>query len=345
MKMKSYILTVLLLCCILCPLRAFALSPDMTDDGGSQLLSGLTELWDELCGQVGAVVKEYLGSAVLLLCVVLICALAEDCCTASGNKSALPLVTAAGAAGVTLIALGNLHDMIAVGVDTITALDTYSKTLLPTLMAALAAGGGAVSAGVRHVAAVFFADILITLIHDLLIPLVYVYAAVSCANTFLPERRLHTVAKAINKGTTWLLSGLLMLYTGYLSLAGMGASTADAAAVQATRTAIGVLPVVGGIISDAAGTVLSGAAVMKSSIGIAGTLGVLALCLTPVLRLAARYLLYKIAAFLSGTLGNTSLTELIDSLGGAFGLVLGMTGACTTLLLISTITSVMVVTR
>ena len=125
----------------------------------------------------------------------------------------------------------------------------------------------------------------------------------------------------------------------------MGASTADAAAVQATRAAIGVLPVVGGIISDAAGTVLSGAAVMKSSIGIAGTLGVLALCLTPVLRLAARYLLYKIAAFLSGTLGNTSLTELIDSLGGAFGLVLGMTGACTTLLLISTITSVMVVTR
>ena len=68
------------------------------------------------------------------------------------------------------------------------------------------------------------------------------------------------------------------------------------------------------------------------------------LCLLPVLRLAVRYLLYKITAFLAGTLGNPALTGLIDNLGGAFGLVLGMTGACAVLLLISTITSVMVVT-
>lgn len=351
MKRLLCIVFAALLCAVLCPAQVFALSQEMeipdnfdAENGGTQLLSGLTELWSELCAQTGSVVREYLGSAVLLLSVVLICALAEDCCTAAGKRDSLPMVTAAGAAGVTLIALGNLHDMIAVGVDTITALDTYSKMLLPTLMAAVAAGGGAVSAGVRHVAAVFFADVLMTLIHSLLLPMVYLYAAASCADTFLPERRLGSIAKAIHKGSAWLLSGLLMLYTGYLTLAGMGASSADAAAVQAARAAVGALPVVGGIISDAAGTVLSGAAMMKSSIGIAGTLGVLWLCLLPVLRLAVRYLLYKITAFLAGTLGNPALTGLIDHLGGAFGLVLGMTGACAVLLLISTITSVMVVT-
>lgn len=356
---QFYCFGIIALCCVmLWPAQVFALSEnpeiqlpsdiaqlqEMEERAGTQLLSGLSELWNELCVQAGGVVRQYLSSAVLLLCVVLICALAEDCCTAAGKKESLPMVAAAGAAGVTVIALGNLHDMIAVGIDTIAALDTYSETLLPTLMAAVAAGGGAVSAGVRHIAAVFFADILITLINDLLLPLVYVYAAASCADAFLPGRQLQNIAKAISKGITWLLSGLLILYTGYLTLAGMSASTADAAAVQAVRAAAGALPVVGSIISDAAGTVLSGAAMMKSSIGIAGTLGVLWLCLMPVLRLTVRYLLYKATAFLAGTLGSTSFTGLIDNLGSAFGLVLGMTGSCAVLLLISTITSVMVVT-
>lgn len=350
------------LCLILiCPINAFALPEEVEDalppearellestaqsEGGvPDLAEGLVNLWNTLCGQIGTLFRRNIGGAVTLLGIVLLCSLAEDCCKAGDGSRVLPVVPAAGAAAITMTAVGDLQSMMGVGVDAIEQLAVFSKALLPTLMAAVAAGGGAVSAGMRHVAAVFVTDVLITLIRELLLPLVYVYAATSAAAAFVAGKRLGSIAKAIRKGTGWLLSGILVLYTGYLTLAGAAASSADRLALQVTKTAMGALPVVGSIISQAADTVVSGASLLKSTVGIAGTLAVLAMCLMPVLDLAIQYLLYKVTAFLSSTLGSEELVELIDNLGGAFGLILGMTGTCATLLLISTITSIMVVT-
>ena len=53
--------------------------------------------------------------------------------------------------------------------------------------------------------------------------------------------------------------------------------------------------------------------------------------------------LYKLAAFLAGTVTQEPLADLIDALGSAFGLMLGMTGSCALALLISIISSVSVV--
>ena len=66
-----------------------------------------------------------------------------------------------------------------------------------------------------------------------------------------------------------------------------------------------------------------------------GVLAVLSACAIPFLHLAIQYLLYKLTAFLSAAMGVPWLSKLIDGLGGAFGLVLGMTGACAVLLLVS----------
>ena len=78
--------------------------------------------------------------------------------------------------------------------------------------------------------------------------------------------------------------------------------------------------------------------------GIVGLLVVLAICLGPFLQLGFHYLTYKLAAALTGTVADPRLSGLLDSIGGAFGLVLGMTGACALLLLISLVSAVAAVT-
>ena len=87
-------------------------------------------------------------------------------------------------------------------------------------------------------------------------------------------------------------------------------------------------------------TGLAGAGVLKGAIGIFGMLAVLSICLTPFLQMVVQYLLYKLAAFLAGTITEGPLAGLIDALGTAFGLMLGMTGSCALLLLISITSSV-----
>ncbi len=315
-------------------------SADTTDT----LSQGLARLWDRVFAYFGETVKAQIGSVVVLLSIVLICSLADDCFQATGNSKVMNYVPIAGALAITVAAAGNMRSLLGVGLETLEELNVFSKALLPTLSAAIAASGGVVSAGVRHVAGVFFADLMITLVCELLLPLVYFHVAASAADAMLPQMRLKSIAQGISKLTTWLLTGGLVLYTGYLTLTGAAAGSADALATQLTKSAMGVVPVVGGIISDAAGTVLAGAAVLKNTIGVVGMLAILSICLVPFLELAVQYLLYKVSAFLAGTVGSTQLVGLIDALGSAFGLVLGMTGACTLMLLISIITSITAVT-
>ena len=163
-------------------------------------------------------------------------------------------------------------------------------------------------------ATIFFVDLLLSLIRGLLLPLVYFYVAAAAADAMLPQRRLAGISRAIRKGTVWLLTGALALFTLYLTVSGAAAGSAD------TVTAV------------------------KNTVGAAGLLAVLAVCLLPLVRLGVQYLVYKAAAFLAGILGAEQLTGLIDALGGAFGLIFGMTGACGLLLLISISSALGVVT-
>lgn len=220
----------------------------------------------------------------------------------------------------------------------------FSKALLPTLSAAVAAGGGYITAGARQVATVFFTDLLISLIRQVLLPLLYACIAAAAADAVVPGHSLQKIGQGLRKCAAWALTALMLVFTGFLSVTGAATSAADALSTQLTRTAIATaVPVVGSIISDAAGTVLAGAGMLKGAIGVFGLLAVLAICLTPFITMAVQYLLYKLAAFLAGTVTQEPLADLIDALGSAFGLMLGMTGSCALALLISIISSVSVV--
>lgn len=318
-----------------------AAAEDITEhmDDSASFSEGLSLLWERACGYLTDALRESISGGVLLLAAAVLCALTEECMDAAGGK--VHFVPMAGALAVTLAAAGSVRTMMGLGQETVEELNTFSKALLPTLSAAVAASGGILSASVRQVATVFFVDLLLSLIRGLLLPLVYFYVAAAAADAMLPGRHLAGISTAIRKGTVWLLTGALALFTLYLTVSGAAAGSADTVTARLARGAVGVLPVVGSILADAADTVLAGAGAVRNTVGVAG---LLAVCLLPLVRLGAQYLVYKAAAFLAGVLGAERLTGLIDALGGAFGLIFGMTGACGLLLLISISSALGVVT-
>ena len=316
---------------------------DDTADSGT-LSAGAAKLWNKAWTLLTAEVRSSVRVMVVLLGAVLLYGVAEGSFQAAGHPLMANFTPLAFVLVITMTAAGDVQTMIGSGTETMEQLDVLGKALLPTLAAAVAASGGIVSASARQVATVFFSNLLLTLIRNVLLPLVYFYVASAAAGAMLPGEPLKRIAAGIKKVVTWALTGSLVLFTGYLTLTGAASTSADALVLQMTRSVISTaVPVVGGIISQASGSVLSGAGLLKNSLGVFGMLAVLATCLTPFLHMAVQYLLYKVTAFLAGTAGNGTLVELIDALGSAFGLVLGMVGSCALLLLISITSSVSVV--
>ena len=318
------------------PPEAADLLPEMDTSASHETLwQGLGDLWHSACAYVRTALETQASGAALLLGVVLLCSLAESCLAAADSPCVPRYVS---------VAAGDFHRMMGLGVETMSQLEVFSKALLPTLSAAVAAGGGYITAGARQVATVFFTDLLISLIRQVLLPLLYACIAAAAADAVVPGHSLQKIGQGLRKCVAWALTALMLVFTGFLSVTGAATSAADALSTQLTRSAIATaVPVVGSIISDAAGTVLAGAGMLKGAIGVFGLLAVLAICLTPFITMAVQYLLYKLAAFLAGTVTQEPLADLIDALGSAFGLMLGMTGSCALALLISIISSVSVV--
>lgn len=307
---------------------------------------GIQYILDTGSGQMVGIVRKALRSGVLLLVVVLLCGLAEGACQSLGGGTELDLVSLVGALAVTAISVADANSLIGMGREALDRMELFSKVLLPTVTAAAAAAGSPSGAVARQLATMLFSDVLMTLITRLLMPLVYTYIAACVAYTAVGNGGLQRIAGSLKGAVTSVLTGVLLLFVGYLTVSGAVAGSADAVTIKAAKFAMsGMVPVVGGILSDAAETVLAGAGILKNAVGVFGMLAVLAMCVGPFLQLGIHYLTYKLTSALSATVSGGRVAGLIDAIGGAFGLVLGMTGSCALLLLISMVSAITAVSR
>ena len=248
--------------------------------------------------------------------------------------------TVANLVGATAIAAGLLlsaNSLIRLGSQTVTEISEYGKLLLPVMTAAMAAQGGASSTALYAGTAVFD-SVLSSLISRMLGPMVYLFLALSAANGAIGENILGKLRDLVKNVVSWSLKTILTVFTTYMTVTGVVSGTTDAAALKATKVTISsVVPVVGGILSDASEAVLVSAGLMKNAAGIYGILAVLAVFLSPFLKIGVHYLILKLTAAVCGIFGEKGLTELIGDFSTAMGLLLAMTGSECLLLLISTV--------
>ena len=277
-------------------------------------------------------VAALLGTALcaVLLAMVTLCAVVHM----SAQKDPVNAVSAVGALGICAACLGGMQSMISLASETVTRLSDYSACLLPVMASAMAMSGGTVSAGTLYAGTALFSGLLSRLIARLLLPGVSVYLIVAAVEAALADSLLSELREFVG----WLISKSLFVFTGYLTVTGVISGSADAAAVRATKAAVsGMVPVVGSILSDASETLLASASALKSSMGVFGMLAVLAICLTPFLKIGAQYLLLKGTAAVSGTIGMPQQVKLVKHAATAMGYLLAMTGACALMLLISVV--------
>lgn len=254
------------------------------------------------------------------------------------SNTAVPVFRLVGCVCISLILLSTSNTFIRLGVDTIHELSAYGKLLLPVMTASLAAQGGITEASALYAGTAAFDAVLASLITGIMIPGVYAFLILSISSCFTEIKMLERIKEGIKGLITWALKIILYVFTGYLAITGVVSGTTDAMTLKAAKITIsGVVPVVGGILSDASEAVLVGAATMKNAAGIYGILAVLAVCAGPFLQIGMQYLLLKITAAFGETTEGDGLSRLVKDFSAVMGLILAMTGVMGLLFLISTV--------
>lgn len=201
---------------------------------GIDLDQGLEGLFETGSEQLHGVVKKAARSGVLLLVIVLFCSMADGI-SEMGQAPGISVTTLVGAIAVATVAVADIHALIGMGREAIGRMETLSKVLVPAMAVATAAAGAPASAAARQLATMFFADVLLTVINRMLLPLVYAYVAASAANAALGNEGVKKMAELIKWFVTSVLTLLLLAFVGYLSVSGVIAGTTDAVGHQSGK--------------------------------------------------------------------------------------------------------------
>ena len=232
-------------------------------------------------------------------------------------------VTVAGVAAVGAASMADLDSFLQLGLCSMQELSDYSRVLLPVLTTAASASGSVTAATAKYAATALAMDVLLSLSRNVVLPFTGGYAALSLADAAVGNDVLKAAKKLLKWICMTLSAAIASAFTAWLSLTGVVAGTADTLAARMTKTAVSAaLPVLGSILSDAAGSLTAAAGVLCSTVGVFGLLAVLGICLSGIVPLAVRYLVYKLSAAVCSCLADKRMGDLIGDLGACFGLIL-----------------------
>lgn len=276
---------------------------------------------------------EALKIGVSLISVVLIVSITQVFTGISTQAVHLTTVLA-----ISALLLRSSQTMINCGLETVNSLADYGKLLLPVISGAMAAQGGVNSSVSLYTGTVIFSTVLILLISKVLVPMIYIYITLRIANNTFTDTPLKSLSDSIKWLMTWSLKIVLYVYTGYMGITGVVSGATDVSLMKATKLAIsGMVPVVGGIISDASESIIVGTGVMKTAAGTYGLLVLLALCVGPFFKVGVHYLILKLAAGICAAFGVKQPVKLIADFSVILGFILAMIGAICLMFLISTV--------
>ena len=306
------------------------------DDGSYDAKGAALRLWERFLQSVRAEIRSELGIGTGMVAIGLSVSLAAVFTEKSAVTSYL---NAAGVCAVSALLLGGMDSLVSSTADTLYMLSDYSHAAIPAIFTAAAASGAAVSAPVKYAAVSVALDLLMKLANNIILPLVYSYLALSVSGGLFDNSILRCGKRAVKWCIVTSMTVLTLAFTTFISVSGAITGSADALAVKTARTVISTtLPVVGGLISDAASTVLSGAALIKNTAGTIALAAVCAMCAEPFARLLVRSLIFKAGAAICGMMPGIKLSAVIEDVGTAVNFLMGLVG-CTSIILFVSLSS------
>ena len=157
---------------------------DNAETGNDLLLRGGQYLFSHFRAALQDAVANSLRGAMALMLLSLLCGLIEGTAESAGETPAR-YAGYLGVLGAVALSAGDLSALIGLGVETMDELSTMAKLLLPTIAAAMAGGGCVGSASVWQVGALMLSDIFLSLMRDVLVPVLYCMIGTAAAGALL----------------------------------------------------------------------------------------------------------------------------------------------------------------
>ena len=315
------------------------------EPGSMDAAKGFSAIGRTAVNRLRTGMKNAMGAAFSTAVVCLLFSLINSFSKSSGITLPGRALDFAGTTALAVINFSRHGTMLSLCNGTVTELEHFTK-LLTTVYAGISVLAGKPAAGAATAgAAMLFSDVLFLLCRQIFLPAITLCVLMTYAGTVSENNALMQGARIGKWALTWFFRLFLAAYFAYLTFAGLISGAADAAAVRMAQGLSTAVPLVGTILAGASETLLSGAAVLRNGIGFFGFLGVLAICLTPFVQAVCYLLVFKAVAVLCAPFTDGGMRTMMDTFSDAYGMMVGILGACCAMQFLTVVVSLTVTGR
>jgi len=310
------------------------------DNGGAASLT-LSGVLEYLLSLIKQQMRSPLRLLVSLCGIILLCALsgsAADCAQdrLSGLFNTVGVLAGSG------LAVAAVSDVLGSTLDLLSTASMFIITFIPIFAGVLSVMGRTATASAINAVTLAATQLFTQLAVNFLAPLCGAVMGLSITGAVHPQLNLSRLGELIRKIVVWTLSLLMTVFMSILSVQTFVTSSADNVLIRTAKFAVSSgVPIVGGTISDAVGTVHGSLSVIKSAVGTYGLIAAAVMILPTLINAACYRAAIACAEAVSDIFGIKELTALLKSCGAVMAII---TAVIACFLLLNTIAAVIMLT-
>lgn len=231
--------------------------------------------------------------------------------------------------------MNNFTDIISLIKNSIQTLIDFINMLLPILVSLMIATGNVVFANIIQPILLFLITFIGNLVITVIIPFLLAATVLSIVSKISDRVQLDKLSKLFKSSIIWVLTLVLTLFAGIVSLEGSLSNKVDEVTTKTAKAAVSnLIPVVGKILGDTIDTVIGCGGILKNAVGTVGIIVIIGICIKPIVKLLIFMLLYYLLSAIAQPIADKKIIGLLEQIGDTFKVLLAILCSISMMLII-----------
>lgn len=254
------------------------------------------------------------GIEILTVCIVI--GLLKNLSGSFGKKGVCDIAGLVCSMVIIGLAVTNFDTVYQLTADSIATIAYTMEILLPILITILISMGQVASGTVMSPLLLTAITVFQTLIKNIILPGIFISTVFSLLNCLTEKDYVNGLARLIRQAALFLTGIIMTLMSGMIAVQGLITKTTDGLLMGTAKYSLDAfIPIVGGFTADTAELFLKCMGSIKGVVGIFGILLIVALVLTPIIKILAISAVYKITALLIEPVASKKLSQSVSDIG------------------------------
>lgn len=197
------------------------------------------------------------------------------------------------------------------------------NAIFPILLLLMTSAGASVSVKAFQPLVLLLSNTISNVFVKILLPISVAVFVLALIDNISTQTKVKNLSNFFSSAYKWIIGIMFTVYTAFLSLQGITASSADGISIKTAKYAIkNYIPMLGGYISDGFEVARVGSLIIKNAVGFSGIILLLFTTLSPIIMIGVLQLSLKLFAAFIESISDTRTSNLLMSVSKSLSLLM-----------------------